>query len=193
MYIFCLVFFFVYVYSFFILVCTTGKIRDIMVSMKVTRILEISSREFFEAVFLNLAQEIRSTDKVEVNVADFRTGYRYIHNPENAALRVSFEIVEYQEEKLYKAVRVSNNATTTICYEVAPADNGISVTFTYESSADANKKKGFFGGFMEIIMLSRMTDALYNFQKDAITRRDGYVERRTSNPLRPIRREKTEE
>ena len=160
--------------------------------MKVTRNLEISSREFFETVFLNLAQEIRSTEKVEVNIQDFRTGYRYIHNPENAALRVSFEIVEYQEEKLYKAVRISNNGTTTVCYEAVPTDTGISVTFTYESSADAGRKKGFFHGYTEIIMLSRMTDALYNFQKDALTRRDGYVERKTSNPLQPIKREKTE-
>lgn len=187
------VFFFVYVYFHFILLCTTGFFRAIIRSMKVTRNLEISSREFFETVFLNLAQEIRSTDKTEVNIGDFRTGYRYIHNPENAALRVSFEIVEYQEEKLYKAVRVSNNATTTICYEVTPCDTGITVDFTYESSTDANRKKGFFHGFTEIIMLSRMTDTLYNFQKDAITRRDGYVERKTNNPLRPVRREKTEE
>lgn len=161
--------------------------------MKVTRNLEISSREFFENVFLNLAQEIRSTDKVEVNIEDFRTGYRHIHNPENAALRVSFEIVEYQEEKLYKAVRVSNNGTTTLCYEVTPTDTGISVTFTHEASADAGKKKGFLNSFTELIALSRMTDALYAIQKDALTRRDGYIERRTNNPLRPIRREKTEE
>lgn len=187
------VFSLVYDCCYFIWVCTTEKIRVIMVFMKVTRNLEISSREFFETVFLNLAQEIRTTDKTEVSIGDFRTGYHYVHNPENPALRVSFEIVEYQEEKLYKAVRVSNNATTTICYEVTPIDTGITVDFTYESSADANKKKGFFHGFTEIIMLSRMTDTLYNFQKDAITRRDGYVERRTSNPLRPIKRENTEQ
>lgn len=192
-YIIFLVFSFVYVCTNFILECTRDFFRVIMKPMKVTRNLEISSREFFETVFLNLAQEIRSTDKVEINIADFQTGYRHIHNPENPALRVSFEIVEYQEEKLYKAVRVSNNATTTVCYEVTPIDTGISVTFTYESSADTHKKKGFFHGFTEIIMLSRMTDALYNFQKDAITRRDGYVERKTSNPLRPIKRENTEQ
>ena len=164
-----------------------------MKPMKVTRNLEISSREFFETVFLNLAQEIRTTDKTEVNIGDFRTGYRYVHNPENPALRVSFEIVEYREEKLYKAVRISANATTTVCYQVTPMDTGITVDFIYENSADAGKKKGLFSAFGEIYMLGRLTDQLYGIQKDAITRRDGYVERRTSNPLRPVTRKKTEE
>lgn len=156
--------------------------------MKVTRNLEISAAEFFETMFLNLAEEIRATDKAEVDPADFRSGYTYTHHPENPALKVSFEIVEYREEKLYKAVRTSANATTTVCYEVSPTDNGISVTFTYENSADQKKKKGFFSGFGEIYMLSRLTDTLYGIQKDAITRRDGYVERRTPNPLRPVTR-----
>ena len=161
--------------------------------MKVTRNLEISAGEFFETMFLNLAEEIRVTDKAEVDPANFKTGYTYIHNPENPALKVSFEIVEYQEEKLYKAVRISNNATTTVCYEVTPTESGISVAFTHESSADQGKKKGFFNGILEIIALSRMTDALYAIQKDAITRRDGFVERRTNNPLRPMTQKKTEE
>ena len=162
-------------------------------AMKVTRNLEISAREFFETMLENLAEEIRVTDKAEVDVADFRTGYTYTHHPENPALKVSFEIVEYREEKLYKAVRISANATTTVCYRVTPTENGISVEFTHESSADQGKKKGFLNGFLEIIALSRMTDALYAIQKDAITRRDGYVERRTNNPLRPVTRKKTEE
>ena len=161
--------------------------------MKVIRNLEISAREFFETMFVNLAEEIRATDKAEVDPADFQTGYSYIHNPENPALRVSFEIVEYREDTLYKAVRISNNATTTVCYEVVPTDTGITVTFTHESSADKNKKKGFFDGFLEILALSRMTDSLYAIQKDAITRRDGYVERRTPNPLRPMTRKNTDQ
>ena len=163
------------------------------VVMKVTRNLEISGHEFFETMFLNLVDEIRATDKAEVDIAEFRTGYAYTHHPENPALKVSFEIVEYQEDRLYKAVRTSANATTTVCYEVSPTETGISVDFTYENSADQKKKKGFFDGFTEIIMLSRMTDTLYGIQKDAITRRDGYVERKTHNPLRPVTRKKTEE
>ena len=164
-----------------------------MQSMKVTRNLEISSREFFETMFLNLAEEIRATDKAEVDPAAFQTGYTYTHNPENPALKVRFEIVEYREDTLYKAVRTSANATTTVCYQVTPNEKGITVDFTYENSADQKKKKGFFSGFGEIYALSRMTDALYAIQKDAITRRDGYVERGTNNPLRPVTRKKTEE
>lgn len=161
--------------------------------MKVTRNLEITGREFFESMRLNLAEDIRSTDKAEVSIADFRSGYTYTHNPENPALKVTFEIVEYQEDRLYKAVRTSANGTTTVCYDVTPTDTGISVTFTYESTADQKKKKSFFSGITEILMLSRMTDALYGIQKDAINRREGFVERKTNNPLKPMTRKKTDE
>lgn len=160
--------------------------------MKVIRNLEISGREFFETLFLNLAEEIRTTDGAEVDVAQFCTGYSYIHHPEDPALKVSFEIVEYREDRFYKAVRTSVNGVTTVCYTVTPTDTGITVEFVYESSADSQRKKGFLGSFTEIIMLSRLTDQLYSIQKDAITRRDGYVERRTHNPLRPVTRKKTE-
>ena len=104
------------------------------VVMKVTRNLEISGSEFFETMFLNLAEEIRATDKAEVDPADFRTGYTYTHHPENPALKVSFEIVEYREEELYKAVRTSANATTTVCYAVKPTETGITVDFIYENA-----------------------------------------------------------
>jgi hypothetical protein len=157
-----------------------------MVFMKVTRNLEISSREFFETVFLNLAQEIRTTDKTEVNIGDFRTGYRYVHNPENPALRVSFEIVEYQEEKLYKAVRTAAEGDLTMIYEVVPNDNGITVSFTYENTTPAGKsKKGLFGAFSQIIFLSRMTDKLYDIQRTIINRREGFTEWKSGSPLFP--------
>ena len=161
--------------------------------MKVIRNLEISAGEFFGVVLEELAAEIKSLSGAECTAADLHEGYVYIHNPDDVATKVVFEIVEYQEEKLYKAVRISNNATTTVCYEVTPTESGISVAFTHESSADQGKKKGFFNGILEIIALSRMTDALYAIQKDAITRRDGFVERRTNNPLRPMTQKKTEE
>lgn len=165
--------------------CYTG-------TMKVTRNLEISGREFFETMFLNLAEEIRATDKAEVDVADFRTGYSYTHHPENPALKVTFEIVEYREDTFYKAVRTSANAVTTLCYQVTPTETGITVDFIYEDSADAGKKKGLFTAFGEIYMLGRLTDQLYGIQKDAITRREGFVERPTSNPLRPVKRQTRE-
>lgn len=161
------------------------------VHMKVTRNLEISGRDFFETVFQNLAQEIRSYSGSEADIADFKTGYRYIHHPEDPALKISFEIVEYQEDALYKAVRTDASGTIAITYELAPTETGITVGFTYENSAYSAKKRGIFSAFSDALFLGRMTDTLYGIQRDVINKREGFVERKSSSPFMPdIRKSK---
>lgn len=159
--------------------------------MKVTRELQITGREFFEVVFQNLAGDIRSSDKTEIEIGQFRTGFTYTYHPEDPALRISFEIVEYQEEKLYKAVRTSPTGSISIIYDVTPTENGIRVDYTYEDTALANKKRGFFSGLSDAVYLSHMTDALYSIQRTVINQREGFEEIRANSPFLPnIRKSK---
>lgn len=160
--------------------------------MKVIRNLEISASEFFGVVLDELAAEIRSLSGTECTAADLHEGYTYIHNPDDVSTKVVFEIVEYQEEKLYKAVRTAAEGDLTIIYEVVPCDNGITVSFTYENTTPAGKaKKGLFGAFSQIIFLSRMTDKLYDIQRTIINRKEGFTEWKSGSPLFPnIRKSK---
>lgn len=154
--------------------------------MKVIRNLEISASEFFGVVLEELAAEIKSMSGKECTAAELQQGYTYIHNPEDVKLRVVFEIVEYQEDRLYKAVRSSAEGDLTVIYDVVPCDTGITVTFTYENTTPAGQqKKGIFGAFSQIIFLSRMTDKLFDIQRTIINRKEGFTERKSGTPLFP--------
>lgn len=154
--------------------------------MKVIRNLEISASEFFSVVLEQLAEEIKSLSGIQCTAADLHEGYVYIHNPDDVATKVVFEIVEYQEDRLYKAVRTAAEGDLTVIYDVVPTDTGITVSFTYENTTPAGQpKKGLFGAFSQIIFLSRMTDKLFDIQRTIINRREGFTEWKSPTPLFP--------
>ena len=154
--------------------------------MKVIRNLEISAGEFFGVVLEELAAEIKSLSGTDCTPSDFQQGYTYVYMPNDPALKVVFKIVEYQEEKLYKAVRSSAEGDLTITYNVTANDKDITVTFDYENTTPAGQqKKGIFGFFSQTIFLSRMTDKLYGIQRTVVNRKEGFTEYKSNNPLFP--------
>lgn len=159
--------------------------------MKVIRDLEISASEFFGVVLQELAAEIKKLGG-NCTPADLHQGFTYVHSPDDVATRVVFEIAEYQEDRLYKAVRSSAEGDLIIAYDVVPHDKGITVTFTYENTTPAGRaKKGLFGAFSQIIFLSRMTDKLFDIQRTVINQKEGFTEWKSGTPLFPnIRKSK---
>ena len=151
--------------------------------MKVIRDLQITASEFFGVIFAELAAEIRAAGGDAVAPEALKTGFTQVHCPEDPALKVTFEIVEYQEDRLYKATRTSAGTTATISYEVTPKDGGITVVFDYDNGLPV--KKSLFSFFSDTIFLSRMTDKLYDIQKTVINEREGFVERKSNSPLLP--------
>lgn len=162
--------------------------------MKVIRNLEITAAEFFHAVFDELIEEIEKTDKKKFSREDFKKGFQYVHCAEDAYSRVDFEIADYQEGSFYKSVRTSINGTAVISYEAVPNERGITVTFIQEiTQRKENSKPPFklFALFAEANTLGRMTDKLYGLQRRVINEKEGFVERKSNNPLMPdIRKRK---
>lgn len=157
--------------------------------MKVIRDLEITASEFFGAVFAELAAEIKANGGDAAAPEAMVTGFTQVYHPEDPALKVTFEIVEYQEDKLYKAVRTSAGTTSSLVYEVTPKEGGITVAFTFDNGEP--QKKGFLAKFSEAVYLSRMADKLYNFQRSVINEKEGFVEKRSGTPFFPdIRKSK---
>lgn len=154
--------------------------------MTVIRNLEISASEFFGVVLEELVKEIKSVDQADVRTTDICEGFRYTAHAEDPALKVNFEVVAYQEDKHYKSVCTSAAGTITVVYDVVPNEKGINVTFSYENTTPAaRKKKGILGAFSEIIFLSRMTDRLYDIQRTVINRKEGFTEWKSGSPLFP--------
>ena len=157
--------------------------------MKVIRDLEITASEFFGAVFAELTAEIKANGGDIVGPEAMTTGFIQVYCPEDPALKVIFEIVEYQEDKLYKAVRTSAGVTSSLTYEVVPKEGGITVTFTFDNGEPP--KKGFLAKFSEAIYYSRMADKLYNYQRAVINEKEGFIEKRSGTPFFPdIRKSK---
>lgn len=157
--------------------------------MKVIRDLEITASEFFGVVFAELAAEVKANGGDAVAPEAMTTGFTQVYRPEDPALKVTFEIVEYQEDKLYKAARTSAAGTSTMVYEVSPKEGGITVAFTFDNGEP--QKKGFLAKFSEAVYLSRMADKLYNIQRTVINEKEGFIEKRSNNPFFPdIRKSK---
>lgn len=162
-------------------------------SMKVIRNLEITAAEFFGAVFEELTAQIGAADKTVPAPTAFQTGFTYVYNPEDPALKITFEIVEYQEDKFYKAVRTSSTGTITMIYEVVPNDKGITVSFSYDNDAEtrSGKRSRLFAAFSEMLFLGRMTDRLYGLQRNVINKKEGFTEKKSNSPFLPdIRKSK---
>lgn len=161
--------------------------------MKVTRNLQITAKEFFDAVFDEVVQDIERLDKTKVSKDSLKTGFHYVYTGTTAYDKIEFKIVEYQEEHFYKYVRSSIQGTTTFTYEVISMDEGITVTFSQDSdtAGTPTKKRGLISLFTEGYMLGRMTDKLYGYQNKIKDKKEGYVVTDYGNPLLPtIRRKK---
>lgn len=161
--------------------------------MKVTRNLQITATEFFDAVFDEVVQEIENLEKTKISKDSLKTGFHYVYMGKTAYDKVEFKIVEYQEEHFYKCVRSSIRGITTLIYEVDSNEDGITVTFSHETDIPGaqTKKKGLASFFTEGYMLGRMTDKLYSYQNKIRDQKEGYVTKDSSNPLIPtIRRKK---
>lgn len=160
--------------------------------MKVTRNLQITAKEFFDAIFEELVQEIEKLDHQKISKESLKTGFHYHHKGKDAYSNIDFEIVEYEEEKIYNSVRTSFNGTTSIRYEVSSIENGITVTFTHESNEHRSQKKQpkIISMFTEAYELGRMTDKLYSYQKKVINEKEGFEEKDFGSPLLPNIRKK---
>ena len=186
---FCLV----YTFCYFIYFTHNFYKCVIMHSMKVTRNLQISATEFFDAVFDEVIQEIERLDKTKISKDSLKTGFHYVHTGTTAYDKIEFKIVEYQEEHFYKCIRSSIQGTSSLSYEVSAIENGITVTFTQESdtAGTPKKKKSLVSIFTEGYILGRMTDKLYGFQNKIIDEKEGYITKDYGNPLLPtVRRKK---
>ena len=157
--------------------------------MKVTRVLEITASEFFNAVFDEIIAEIKKVDNKDISRDAFKKGFKYTHKSEDVYARMDFEVIDYKKNEYYKSKKESIRAVTTVTYEVKPCERGISVTFTQEQTVKGTtpkpKKETFFSKIGDTVNLGRMTDKLYGFQRAVINEKEGMIEKQTGNLFIP--------
>ncbi len=158
--------------------------------MKVIRNLEISAKDFFDELFSEVIKDMKENTDKNIQVSDFKKGFKYVFRSQEGVQRTTYEILDYEECRYFKAKRSSINATVIVSYQIVPSDSGIKVTFEQESSQIQTNKKGLFNSFSNTLYLGRMTDHLYNIQKNVINRREGIENSTTFNLFQPKKRKK---
>ena len=153
--------------------------------MEITRNLEITASEFFDCLFQNTIDDIAKEYKKEVSKESIKKGFKFVHQGESPYSRVTYEVVDYQENTYYKAKRTSTGGTIVVSYKVDPIETGIAVTLNQQiiQAGKPVEYKGLFGKFTEMLYLGRMSDNLYNIQKKVINIKEGNVEPKMIKPL----------
>lgn len=147
--------------------------------MKVIRDLEISASEFFNALLDNVIDDIVTNTGKEVAKENLKKGFKFVYRGENIGQHITFEIVDYQQDKVYKAKRKSINGTVSVYYVAKPNDKGgITVTFEQTFPEESKKQGTLMKGFSETIYLGRMTDSLYDIQKKVLLSKEGRKEQK---------------
>lgn len=153
--------------------------------MKVIRNLEINANEFFDELFSEILKDMKENTDKNIQVSDFKKGFKYVSKNQENIQRTTYEILDYEENRYYKAKRSSINGTVTVSYQIESNDSGIKVTFEQESSQIQSNKKGLFSSFSNTLYLGRMTDHLYNIQKNVINRKEGIESTKTFSLFQP--------
>lgn len=145
--------------------------------MKLTRILKITEKEFYDFLETDLLSNIRQCTGKELSVKDIKKGLKYSKHEEDAITRIDVSILDYKRGSIYKSITKSLADTITISFETELVDDGLKIVFNQHLEDFENKKQNkVLRMFSEAVYYGRMTDTLYDIQKKIINNRSESVE-----------------
>lgn len=145
--------------------------------MKLTRILKITEKEFYDFLETDLLSNIRQCTGKELSVKDIKKGLKYSKHEEDAITRIDVSILDYKRGSIYKSITKSLADTITISFETELVDYGLKIIFNQHLEDFENKKQNkVLRMFSEAVYYGRMTDTLYDIQKKIINNRSESVE-----------------
>ncbi|MBK1812200.1 DUF3284 domain-containing protein [Clostridium sp. YIM B02505] len=150
-------------------------------SMKLTRILKITEKDFYDFLENDLLSDINQCLGKELSVEDIKKGLKYSKYDNNAHTRIDISILEYKRGEFYKSKIKTLVDTITITYETEVVEEGLKITFNQHiESFEKEKHNKLMRMFSEAVYYGRMTDTLYDIQKKILSSKEGIVE-----PVRP--------
>lgn len=145
--------------------------------MKLTRILKITEKEFYDFLETDLLSNIRQCTGKELSVKDIKKGLKYSKHEEDALTRIDVSILDYERGSTYKSITKSLADTITISFETEVVDDGLKIIFNQNlENFESKKQNKLLRLFSEAVYFGRMTDTLYDIQKKIIDNRSESVE-----------------
>ena len=145
--------------------------------MKLTRILKITQKEFYDFLENDLLSNIYQCTNEKLSVKDIKKGLKYTKHDRDAFTRIFISILDYKRDEFYKSEIKSITDTITISFQTEVVDDGLKVIFNQYIEGFENKKHNkLMRLFSEGVYYGRMTDTLYDIQKKIINNREGILE-----------------
>lgn len=141
--------------------------------MKINRTLHITNEEFFNTLLDNVIKDINKSTNKKIKMSDLKKGFKFTSSSSsNRLLDTSFEITSFERNSFYAAKQTSVNGTRFVSYKITPDQDGINVEF--EQILPFSEKKHFrlFQCFSEAIFLGRMSDHLFEIQKQVLKKQE---------------------
>ncbi|WP_183277904.1 DUF3284 domain-containing protein [Clostridium fungisolvens] len=145
--------------------------------MKLTRILKINEKDFYDFLEKDLLSNINQCMSKELSAKDIKKGLKYSKYDNDAHTRIDITILDYKRGEFYKSQIKSLLDTITISYETEVVDEGLKVIFNQHiESFEKEKHNKLMRMFSEAVYYGRMTDTLYDIQKKILNSKEGIVE-----------------
>ncbi|GFZ30176.1 hypothetical protein CSC2_07020 [Clostridium zeae] len=152
--------------------------------MKLTRILKITEKDFYDFLENDLLSNINQCNGKELSVEDIKKGLKYSKYDNNAHTRIDISILEYKRGELYKSKIKTFMDTITISYETEVVEEGLKIIFNQHiESFEKEKHNKLMRMFSEGVYFGRMTDTLYDIQKKILSSKQGITEPFTPQPV----------
>lgn len=144
--------------------------------MKLTRVLKITEKEFYDFLEKDLLSNIYQCTNNKLSVKDIKKGLRYTKNAEDTLTRIEIYILDYKRDEFYKSQIKSFADTIIISFETEVVDEGLKIIFNqYIESFEVGKHNKLMKLFSEAVYYGRMTDKLYDIQKNIMKNREGIL------------------
>ncbi|MCI5774702.1 MAG: DUF3284 domain-containing protein [Erysipelotrichaceae bacterium] len=137
--------------------------------MKVDRNLKIQNYQFFDSLIQGVIIDIEKNTNKKILKSDLKKGFKFNNkNKQNPLLNSTFEIIDFIPNELYSAKQTTVNGTRFISFKITTIKDGINVEFQQSLPKSNKKQLKLFSLFSETIYLGRMTDFLYNIERQIV-------------------------
>lgn len=134
--------------------------------MKLTRILKITEKEFYDFLENDLLSNIYQCTGEELSANDIKKGLKYAKQDKDALTRTDISILDYKRGAVYRSEVKSIADTITISFETEVVKDGLKIVFNQcIKSFDEKKHNKLMKMFSEAVYYGRMTDTLYGIEE----------------------------
>lgn len=142
--------------------------------MKLIRVFNITSDEFWDYVEDGIAQEVEKATKHRFKKKNLVSGFHY----DNNAAKSKVKIDKYERGKIYQSTVKTLTDYVRVTYETKEVPEGLEITFeqivgSYDDRKDEKNKVIRF--FTDWTTFGRMSNTLYDMRNAIINKRDGIV------------------